>query len=277
MVLAMAAKPHTQKSQQKAQTLQAFKAALKKAKPFALPQTDKKIVLSLGWKSAVKGALSRHFPLDAWEEVRIDMDAAAAPDLHSALHHIPQISDNSVDGVWINHILQRLTFPEAAAVLIEAVRMLKEGGELLISVPDMQLAANYLARAEGEAEMFRAPVGPVTAVDMMYGYQRAIEAGDTSRIHKSGYNAESLGYFVRHAGVCNLHVQRHPHDVVALGKKLPYGHPDRVERIVMVTHNGANAPKVPDAPQAVQTQAIRFADTLEVEPKRWKPLGLTKK
>ncbi len=268
--------PVAQKNQQKAAQLQAYKTALKKAKPFALPETNKKIVVSLGWKSAVKGTLSRHFPLDAWEEVRIDRDSAAAPDLVSDLHSIAQIADDSVDGVWINHLLQRLSFPEAASVLKEAVRMLKEGGELLVSVPDMQLAANYLARAEGEAEIFRSPAGVITAVDIMYGFQRIIEAGDTTRIHKSGYTAESLGYFVRQAGLCNLHVQRHPHDLVALGRKLPYGHPDRVERIVMVASNGAgaNTPAVPEPARAAQPQAVRFNDKLETEPKRWKPLGL---
>ena len=275
----MASKASTQKTQQKTAQLQAYKAALKKAKPFALPKTDKKIVVSLGWKSAVKGALSRHFPLDLWEEVRIDRDAAAAPDLLCELHHIPLIPDHSIDGIWINHVLQRLSFPEAAAMLKEGVRMLKDGGELLVATPDMQLAANYLARSEGEAEVFRAPAGVVTAVDMMYGFQRAIEAGDASRIHKSGYTAESLGYFLRQAGLSNLHVQRHPHDLVALGKKLPYGHPDRVERIVMVASNGAsaNAPAVPEAVKSAAAQVVRFADKLEGEPKRWKPLGLKKK
>lgn len=273
----MAKTQSNQKSQQKAQTLQAYKLAMKKTKPFALPVTNKKIVVSLGWKSAIKGSLSRHFPLDLWEEVRVDKDPSAAPDLQSELHHIPQIPNASVDGVWINHLLQRFTFSEAAAVLTEAVRMLKEGGELLISVPDMQLAANYLARSEGEAEMFRAPAGPITAIDMMYGFQRAIEAGDSTRIHKSGYTAESLGYFVRHAGVCNLHVQRHPHDVVALSKKLPYGHPDRVERIVMMTHNNVKAPAAVEAPKQAQAQVIRFNDLLETEPKRWKSLGLATK
>jgi hypothetical protein len=272
----MAKNPALNKAQQKAQQLHAYKAALKKAKPFALPVTDKKIVVSLGWKSAVHGALSRHFPLDAWQEVRVDADAAAAPDLISSLHHIPEIADASVDGVWINHVLQRLSFHEAASVLVEATRLLKDGGELLVAVPDMQLAANFLARAEGEAEMFRAPAGVVTAVDMMYGFQRAIEGGDATRIHKSGYSAESLGYFVRGAGLCNLHVQRHPYDLVALGKKLPYGHPDRVERIVMIGNSGANTPAVPEAVRPAQAQVIRFTDKLEDAPKRWKPLGLLK-
>jgi hypothetical protein len=270
-------KPTAQKQKQ----LQQFKTAMQKAKPFALPQTDKKIVVSLGWGTAVRGGLSRQFPLDKWEEVRVDMSASAQPDLQvESLLKLSAIPDESVDGVWISHVIQRFSFPDAIALLKEATRILKEGGEMLVATPDAQLAATYLARGEHEAEIFRAPAGVVTAIDLMYGFQKSIEAGDTSRIHKSGYSAETLGYTLRNAGICNLHVQRHPYDVIALGKKLPYAHPERVERIVMVAPNNANRPEVPSVPAASRpaaAQAVRYVDRLEDEPKIWKPLGLKKK
>jgi predicted SAM-dependent methyltransferase len=265
-------------AQQKAQQRQAYLAALKKAKPFTLPEGDKKIVVSLGWGSAHQGTLSRHFKPEEWNEVRVDMDAAVNPDLVSSLHHIPAIPDASVQGVWIGHVLQRLSFPEASAVIVEAMRMLKDGGELLVAVPDMQLAATYLANGEGEAEVFHAPAGAITAIDMLFGFQKLIAKGETARIHKSGYTAESLGNFLRVQSVCNIHVQRHPYDLVALGRKLPYEHPDRVERIVMMASaaNRPDAPAVPDAAKAATVQSVRFIDRLEDEPKLWKPLGLKK-
>jgi Methyltransferase domain len=268
-------------TQHKQKQLQAYKSALQKAKPFALPVTDKKIVVSLGWGTAVKGGLSRQFPVDSWEEVRIDMSASVAPDLQvESLLKLSAVPDNSVHGVWISHVIQRFSFPDAIGLLKEATRILKEGGEMLVAAPDMQLAATYLARSEHEVEIFRAPAGSVTAIDLMYGFQKSIEAGDSSRIHKSGYSAEMLGYALRTAGICNLHVQRHPYDVIALGKKLPYGHEERVERIVMVAPANTNHPEAPSVPASSRpaaAQTVRYVDRLEDEPKMWKPLGLKKK
>ncbi len=264
--------------QQKAAQQKAFMQAVKKRKPFEMPQTDKKLVVSMGWDSAYAGRLSKQFPEKEWHEIRVDMSETANPDIVSSLAHIEPLPDASVDGVWIGHVLQRATFSDAQKIIQEALRIMKDNAIILAAVPDMQLGATYIARGEVEQELYHAPAGPVTPADMIFGFRKFIEKGDNSRIHRSGYTAETLPNMMRSLGICNMQVRRQQYDILALGRKLPYGHPDRVDRIVINTEK-AERPKAPNAPavQSTGNQPVRYKDKLETEPQLWKPLGLKKK
>ena len=101
------------KNGQKAAQMQAYKQALKRNKPFALPDTDKKIVASFGWSSAYVGRLHGYFSPQNWHEVRIDVDPATQADLLQHPHNLPMIADSSVDGVYIGHVLHRYSFHKA--------------------------------------------------------------------------------------------------------------------------------------------------------------------
>jgi hypothetical protein len=270
-------KPNKNNSSQKAAQMQAYKQALKRNKPFALPATDKKIVASFGWSSAYVGRLHGYFNAANWQEVRIDVDPATQADLLQHPHNLPMIADSSVDGVFIGHVLHRYSFHEAKLILQEAVRIMKDGGVLIASVPDLQLAATHVAHDELEAAIYTAPVGGINAIDMIFGFQKNVSAGDVARQHRSGYSLSSFGNFLRDGGLCNLNITRQANDLQGVGLKLPYGHPERVERIMLQTesHNRPAAPTIPAA-AAAQTTAVRYADLLEGEPQRWKPLNLKK-
>jgi predicted SAM-dependent methyltransferase len=260
----------------KAKQMQAYQQALKRSKPFVLPQVDKKIVVSIGYFSAASGRSNANFPANIWHEVRVDCDATLNADIVAEPFALSMIADNSVDGVFIGHVLQRFNFDEAAMILREALRILKDSGIIIATVPDMQLAATYLANDELEAAVYHAPVGGITAIDMMFGFQKAIKNGEKMRQHLSGFTANSLGMFVREVGFCNLKVIRQPNDLLVLGYKLPYNHPERVERIVLQTEP-AQRPKAGGIAASNATQqAVRYADPLEGEPQRWKPLNLKK-
>jgi hypothetical protein len=265
------------KNGQKAAQMQAYKQALKRNKPFALPDTDKKIVASLGWSSAYVGRLHGYFNPQNWHEVRIDAETDTQADLLQHPHNLPMIADSSVDGVYIGHVLHRYSFHEAKLILQEAVRIMKDGGVLIASVPDLQLASIYAANDEMEAAIYTSPAGGITALDMTFGFQKFVATGDAARQHRSGYSLASFGNFLRDAGLSNLNITRQAYDLQGVGLKLPYGHPERVERIMLQTEpaNRPNAPAIP-APAAAQTTAVRYADLLEGEPQRWKPLNLKK-
>lgn len=267
------------KAQQKQQQLKAFKQAVKRNKPFAYPTDGKKVVLSLGLRSAKAGGAYQYFKQDAWSEIRIDAYDDVQPDAVHPLTSLPMIKDASLDAVWIGHVLHRMSFKDGRAMLKEAMRGLKDGGIVGISVPDIQVPATYAAHGELEKTVFTAPVGDITALDMLYGYQKAIDAGDASRHHLSGFTAETFGLFLREAGICNLQMQQRGYDVFASGKKLPYEHPDRVERIVMQRDDKMKKPSAPDIAKVAPAsqKAVRYVDRLEDAPQLWKPLGLSKK
>lgn len=263
------------KTNNKVAQLQAYKQAVKRNKPFLLPATDKKIVASLGWSSALKGRLHPHFAPQTWHELRIDADMEVQADLAQHPYALPMIADGSVDGVHIGHVLHRYSFHDAMRVLQEAMRILKDGGVLIATVPDMQLAATFAAHDELEAAIYTSPAGAITALDMLFGFQKTIATGDTPRQHRSGYSLTSFGNFMRDCGLCNLSITRQAYDLQGVGLKLPYGHSERVERIMLQTE-AATRPTAPtiQAPASAQTTTIRYADLLEGEPQRWKPLNL---
>ncbi len=257
---------------------QAFKQAVKRAQAtqFSLPETDKRICLNIGWSSVSKGRTHSHFAAKDWEMIHVDSDAAYEPDLLvPSIATLDMLEDNSVDGIWLCHVLQRITFHEAAILVRESLRVLKEGGDVIVQMPDAQLAATFIARNEADAAIYHAPAGGITPIDMMFGYQKAIAKGDTSRIHRSGYTAETLGLFLRDNDVCNLKMWRQQHDLLAYGRKFPYGHADRVERIMLHTED-AKRPNAPDSATANIAKPVRYQDRLEDAPQLWKPLGLKK-
>lgn len=264
------------KTASKAQQRQAYMEAVKRTKPFTMLETDKKVVVSFGYGTAFEGRLHKFFKPAEWSEVRVDQDKKTKPDIQTSLHNVEMLKDASVDGVWLGHVLQRLPFHRARAVVDEAMRVLKEDGVFLAAVPDAQLAATYLANGEFEKAVYTAPAGSVTALDLLYGFQKSIEKGDLTSHHLSGYTPESFGIFLRGAGVCNLNMQRQHVDIYALGKKLPYGHPERVERIVMQKVDAGSHPKAPPIKASGAQQAVRYLDRLEDDPQLWKPLRLKK-
>ncbi len=264
------------KSQQKQQQLKAFKQAVKRTKPFSYPEDGKKIVLSLGLRSARAGAAYQYFKQDEWTEIRIDAYEDFQPDAVHKLTSLPMLKDNSLDAVWMGHILHRMSFKDGRAMLAEVMRTVKDGGTIGASVPDIQVAATYAAHGDLEKTVFTSPAGDITALDMLYGFQKAIDAGDKSRHHLSGFTYETFGIFLREAGICNLQLQQRGHDVFASGKKLPYEHPDRVERIIMQRDDKVKKPDAPTLAASPQ-QAVRYIDRLDDAPQMWKPLGLNKK
>jgi predicted SAM-dependent methyltransferase len=262
----------------KAQTMQAYKQTLKRVKPFSLPDTDKKIVLAMGWASAGAGKAYQHFKPEFWQEVRVDADATMDADVMAHPYAASSVPDACVDAVFIGHVLHRYSFHDARATLKEALRVVKDAGQVVIAVPDMQLAATYVANDEMEAAVYHAPVGAITAIDMLFGFQKTIGLGDTPRQHRSGYTLTSLGTMMRESGLSNIKLHRQAYDLFAIGVKLPYGHPERVDRITMQTE-AAERPKAPAIQPVAGAQAptaVRFADPLEGEPQRWTPLGLKK-
>ncbi|TAE34613.1 MAG: hypothetical protein EAY65_02105 [Alphaproteobacteria bacterium] len=267
-----------QQLSQKMQQKQAFLQAVRKQQGFTLPNTDKKIVVNVGYSSAHMNSLHATFKKEAWHEVRVDVDAKMQPDLLiQSMTAIPEIPDDSVDALWMAHVMHRLTYDQAKLLVLELVRMARVGADIVVSVPDLQVAAAYIARGEDEHELYHPPAGTVYPVDMMFGFRPFIARGDLARMHKSGYTAEMLGRFLRDAGVSNLHISRSNHEIVAHGKYYPYEHPERVERISM-QEAPSSMPHVPPnaAGQAHIQQAVRHIDPLEAEPQLWKPLGLVR-
>ncbi len=264
-------------------------AAVKAKKP--APAAPKKApgsqtVLHIGWSTAVPERLHKAFRTPEWKSVRVDMDPSTKPDIEALFTEMKDVETASMDAVFCPHMLQRFFPKDAEKGLRECFRVLKEGGFLMVSLPDGQLAATFLANNKVEEAVYQSPVGGITALDMLYGYGPSIQAGKFHFAHRTAFTAESLGLLLRNVGFTNIRVQRdRGGDISAVGHKFRFDHPYRVERLSITTTPAAtvSSPPVPAAPQVVAKAAPAAAkpnpqsDWLESAPVEWKPLGLKKK
>ena len=107
--------------------------------------------------------------------IRMDMPA---PDLCCDGAHIP-VDDESVDYFVLHHVAEHFGCNEADSLFKEAYRVLKTGGSILVSVPDMKSLAQKWVLGDIDDFIF-----------MVNAYGAYM--GDEADRHKWGYTQESL-------------------------------------------------------------------------------------
>lgn len=248
------------------------------------PEGDaRKIVLHVGWMSATPGRVERQFPAAQWREIRFDCDARVNPDIVGTPDRLEGIADASVDVVLMPQMLQRYPLPKVSAILREALRVLKDGGRAVFSVPNAMLAATYVANNLPFHTLYETKLGPITPMDLLYGLRTGVARGEEHFQHRSGYTFEQLGLLMRDNGFTNILVNRAGYEITASGFKFPYDHPERVERISMGPPSDVETGKPPKAPISDVPPNSKplvgpngRADELDLPPGIWKPLGLKK-
>lgn len=248
---------------------------------------EKRKVLCIGNHSAHPQRLHGFFRNDAWQAVRMDVDAALQPDITGTLTDLKPLPTGAFHAVWCQHVLERFYPHEIGEALREIYRLLAEEGFLLLSVPDAQLAAAFIANNKSEETIYASPAGNITPMDLIYGFHKFIAQGATFSSHKYGFTAETIGLTLRSMGFTNIRIQRQNAEIVAIAYKYGYAHPERAERIVMINGHQNVAPAavaMPDQPKSAQaaksapaapvTREGALADDLDGAPRIWKPLGL---
>lgn len=262
------------------------KPASARKKPSFQEEDGKKAVLHIGWNSAVTQSLHSRFKTEEWQEIRLDQDPNVQPDFVAPLTNMKVIPDASVDAVWVQHVLQRFIITDIPRILKECFRVLKPMGYIFLSVPDGQAAAAYAAHSRADEILFQTPLGAITPMDLLYGFRLHLERGWQHQAHRCLFTADILGIVLRDSGFTNIRIQRrNTYDMMAVGYKFPYDHPDRAEKVEIISDANKAAPKpgeLPAAPQIHRPVAqlkgkLGLPDELMIPPTRWKPLGLKKK
>lgn len=101
-----------------------------------------------------------------------------------------QFPDASVDEVYASHVYEHLAYrTELKAALSEACRVLRPGGRLCVSVPDLDILCRmFLSPTLQAHEKF-------FVMRMIYGGQV-----DDFDFHKCGFNFEILDHYLKQAG-----------------------------------------------------------------------------
>lgn len=190
-----------------------------------LPKTfqassTKKIVLHVGCGSYNPEILPERFRSEEWQELRLDIDPTVRPDLIGSITDMSAVPSQSVDAVYSSHNVEHVYYHQVPLALTEFHRVLKLGGFAMILVPDIQTAAEAVARGNLEDHpLYISPAGPIAAIDMFYGFREMIAPGNYYMAHHTAFTAKSLGDKMQQIGFRELEVRRENFNIVAIGYK----------------------------------------------------------
>ena len=182
-----------------------------------VPQPVKqKRVLHVGCGAYNPMKLHVTFRNPQWLEVRLDIDPNVKPDVLASMTAMTPVADESVDAIFSSHNLEHLYAHEVPVALGEFFRVLKPGGFVLATLPDLQKAAEYIAAGNLEGVLYQSPAGPVSAIDIVFGFRPSVARGNVFMAHRTGYTADSLGQKFAASGFQRVNVERKNLDLWAI-------------------------------------------------------------
>jgi SAM-dependent methyltransferase len=136
----------------------------------------------------VEAAVCELRPLEGF--VNVDLLEAPGVDVVADVSGRLPFDDGSVDLLYASHVLEHLPTARVSEVLREWRRVLRDGGRILIAVPDLERIAHLLVSRSG---WFTPPNQPW--VGLVYGGQK-----DGLDFHKTGFSSPWLAALLHDAG-----------------------------------------------------------------------------
>ncbi|TFW09760.1 class I SAM-dependent methyltransferase [Oxalobacteraceae bacterium OM1] len=127
-----------------------------------------------------------------WREIRLDIDPSNEPDIVGSMLDMPAVADASVDAVYSAHNIEHVYPHEVGRVLQEFLRVLKPGGFLLVTCPDLQTVGALIAEDKLTDPAYMSPAGPITPLDILYGHRQALAQGNHYMAHRCGFTLKVL-------------------------------------------------------------------------------------
>lgn len=163
-------------------------------------------LLHVGCGLSPRERLPAVFQQPEWMEVRYDIDPGVRPHIIGSITDMSSVPDGSMDAIWSSHNLEHLNSFEVPTALAEFRRVLKPTGFALITLPDMRAIARCVANDLLEDTLYHSPAGPIRALDVIFGHQSAIRAGNHFMAHRTGFTATTLGNTLAEAGFDEVRV-----------------------------------------------------------------------
>jgi len=177
-----------------------------------------KRVLNAGSGSYAAHKLHSVFAREVWQEIRLDVDPQAKPDVVSSITDMrSSVAPQSFDAIWSSHSLEHLYAHEVPLALAEFKRVLKPDGFALITSPDLEAVASLILDHGLDHVAYTSPAGPITPLDMLFGHSTSIARGQHYMAHKTGFTCASLGRRFVDAGFPIVLVKREGLALWALG------------------------------------------------------------
>jgi SAM-dependent methyltransferase len=145
-----------------------------------------------------------------WREIRLDIDPDVRPDVVSSITDMGAIGDDAIDAVYSSHNVEHLFPHEVPLALAEMRRVVKPGGFAFITLPDLQEVARHVAEGKLEEPLYMSPLGPISALDIIFGHRPALAEGNIFMAHHTGFTAVTLSAGLVNAGFSAVLTQRDP-------------------------------------------------------------------
>jgi SAM-dependent methyltransferase len=165
-----------------------------------------KTVLHVGCGTRGVGVLPPDLIGPNFKEIRVDINPIVAPDIIASITDLSAVETGSVDIVYSSQNLEHLFAHEVPLALAEFRRVLNGDGIAMICVPDLQAVAARIVADQLDETAYLSPAGPISALDMIYGFTPAIAAGNTYMAHKTGFTRTSLGRALIKAGFAHVKI-----------------------------------------------------------------------
>jgi len=167
-----------------------------------------KSLLHVGCGPASIKDLPGYFQNNDWQEIRLDIDEGASPDIVASILDMGLIEDGSIDALFSSHNIEHVYSHEVPVVLAEFSRVLSTDGVAVIRCPDIQSVAAAVASGALLEPLYDSAAGPIAAIDIMYGLRSAVAAGNHFMAHKTAFTARSLASALLEAGFVTVRVAR---------------------------------------------------------------------
>ena len=171
-----------------------------------MTQTTQRTLLHVGCGLSPRERLPYVFQHPSWQEVRYDIDPSVRPHLVGSITDMSAVPDACMDAIWSSHNLEHLNSFDVPTALAEFRRVLKPTGFALISLPDMLAIAQLVVNDALGDTLYVSPAGPITPLDMIFGHQAAIKAGNHYMAHRTAFTATTLGNALAEAGFAEVRV-----------------------------------------------------------------------
>ncbi len=159
-----------------------------------------KTVLNVGCGYPLSHRLHPRFRGPAWRELRLDINPAVKPDILCSVTAMEPVPSESIDAIWSSHNLEHLYRHEVPAALGEFFRVLRPGGLVFLTLPDLQRVAALVVDDQLESQAYLSPSGPITPLDMIFGHMASVARGDLTMAHKVGFTGATLRKLLDEAG-----------------------------------------------------------------------------
>lgn len=157
-------------------------------------------VLNVGGNSKDIPLPSQYANFDHW---LLDIDPSGSPDIVCDSREMTILDDSIFDAIYCSHNLEHYFYHDVQKVLTGFLHVLKDGAFAHIKVPDMHAVMHAFIQRKMDIEdvLYESPAGPITVMDVIYGYGKQIEeSGQDFYAHKTGFTSKSLQSALYRAG-----------------------------------------------------------------------------